>query len=109
MVSPPDLLRCRVRFPGSAGAAAARHNGVCPDPADCPEGYVNLKGDCVVAAPKTAGVDPSSGIQYQCAPAGCAFRVPYGPYCGFPSGCSAACAAPKYRLAFANPAFICTE
>ena len=88
---------------------SARHNGVCADPADCPDGYVNLRGDCVVAAPRTSGVDPSSGIAYQCAPAGCFFRIPAGAYCPLPGGCSTACAAPKYRLAFANPGFLCTE
>lgn len=88
---------------------SARDNGVCADPADCPHGYINLSGACVVAAPTTAGTDTASGIAYQCAPGGCVFRVPAGPYCGASSGCSAACATPKYRLAYASPGFICTE
>ena len=88
---------------------SARHDGVCPDLADCPEGYVNLEGTCVVAAPSKAGTDPSTGTVYRCAAAGCVFQVPPGPYCQSSYGCTTACAAPKFRLAFASPGYLCTE
>lgn len=86
-----------------------RDNGVCADPTDCPRGYVNLRGACVVAAPTTSGVDVATGTAYYCGPAGCVFRLPQGPYCGSATGCTTACASPKYRLAFASPGFLCTE
>lgn len=88
---------------------SSRHNGACADPTDCPDGYVNLEGACAVAAPVTSGVDPASGIGFQCQAAGCVFRIPFGAYCPSFTGCMASCASPRYRLAFRANGLACTE
>ncbi|MEO7330936.1 MAG: hypothetical protein ABI193_20340, partial [Minicystis sp.] len=43
---------------------SARHNAACSEASDCPAGYVNLSGECVVAAPDVRGTDAASGITY---------------------------------------------
>jgi hypothetical protein len=87
-----------------------RHDGVCPVAGQCPPGYVNLVGACVVAAPKATGKDPSTGIAWQCGAGGCSYELPRAvdPACTGAS-CRAACPAPDFRLAQMGDKLVCIE
>lgn len=103
----PDSITGQCTPPCADGSA--RHNATCADPNDCPTGYVNLYGECVVAAPKTRGADPATGIQYACAAAGCGFVVPSGVYgCARP-WCSVSCPSPRFRLSSGAYGMTCVE
>ena len=88
---------------------SARHNAVCPDLGDCPAGYVNLYGECVVAAPNVRGTDPDTRINYACAAGGCSFVVPFGVYGCFMPWCTASCPSPQFRLSYGGNGMSCTE
>lgn len=93
----------------SCGDGSARHNGACADPNDCPAGYVNLYGECVVAAPSVTGYDPASQIRFACAPGGCTYGVTFGQYgCVFPE-CQFSCPSPRFRLTRFLWTFACSE
>ena len=49
-----------------------RNSNACPVANQCPPGYVNLIGNCVVAAPVVSGQDAKTGILYTCSSGGCA-------------------------------------
>lgn len=103
----PDSITAQCVPPCPDGSP--RHNAVCADPRDCPAGYVNLYGECVVAAPDVQGTDPSTGIRYACAAGGCGFVIPSGSYgCSLP-WCTASCPSPRFRLISEPPGFACTE
>lgn len=103
----PDSITGQCTPPCADGSA--RHNAACPNPNDCSAGYVNLYGECVVAAPKTQGTDNATGIRYACAAAGCGFVVPFGVYgCRLP-WCSMSCPSPRFRLSSAAEGLKCTE
>lgn len=57
----PDSITGQCTPPCADGSA--RHNAVCPVLTDCPAGYVNLYGECVVAAPSGSGGDSSIGAR----------------------------------------------
>ncbi|MFO0757495.1 MAG: C1 family peptidase [Byssovorax sp.] len=88
---------------------SARYNGACADPRDCPPGYVNLYGECVVAAPDVRGSDPTSGISYACAAGGCSYAIPFGTYGCFTPWCSVSCPSPRFRLAGSPYGLVCSE
>ncbi len=102
----PDSISGQCVPPCSDGSA--RQNGVCADPVDCPPGYVNLTGQCVVAAPTQRGTDPSTGISFLCGPGGCTYYVPFGPYCALP-WCAVSCPAPRFSLAATPGELSCSE
>ncbi len=87
----------------------ARHEGACPDLRDCPEGYVNLEGECVIAAPTRTGRDPATGVTWSCAPGGCSYIIPAGnPGCFLP-WCSVSCPSPRFLLASEDVGYTCIE
>ena len=103
----PDSITGQCTPPCPDGSA--RHNAACADPSDCPAGYVNLYGECVVAAPNVRGTDPDTRINYACAAGGCSFVIPFGVYgCRLP-WCTASCPAPRFRLSLGSNGLSCTE
>ncbi len=103
----PDSITGQCTPPCADGSA--RHNAACPDLTDCPAGYVNLYGECVVAAPNVRGSDPATGIHYACAAAGCGFVVPLGVYGCRSEWCSTSCPSPRFRLSYGVEGMRCTE
>ena len=103
----PDSITGQCTPPCADGSA--RHNAACPDLSECPTGYVNLYGECVVAAPNVRGTDSASGIQYACAAAGCGFVVPFGVHGCAMQWCSTSCPSPRFRLTSGPLGMACTE
>lgn len=88
---------------------SARHNATCPDATQCPAGYVNLYGECVVAAPTAKGMDPASKVRYNCAPGGCSYVVPFGFGGCFLPWCTVSCPSPRFRLTTDTVSMACSE
>jgi len=103
----PDSITGQCTPPCPDGSA--RHNAACPDLKDCPAGYVNLFGECVVAAPNVQGTDPATGVRYACAAGGCSYVIPFGVQGCFLPWCSVSCPAPRFRLSSSPYGFSCTE
>jgi Papain family cysteine protease len=99
---------------GSCAPACAdgspRHADVCPVTGQCPPGFVNLTGACVLAAPSGSGKDAATGIAWTCGAGGCSYTVPRAadPAC---TGalCKVSCPAPDFRLAREQGALTCIE
>jgi hypothetical protein len=90
------------------GDSSPRFNGACPVATHCAAGFVNLSGQCVVAAPSESGVNPSTKIAHRCGPGGCLYTLPKGaPGCAF-AWCSITCAAPRYKLSFGPAGHACS-
>jgi hypothetical protein len=104
----PDSIRgtCAPSCPDGS----PRHDGVCPVAGQCPGGYVNLIGACVLAAPASTGKDPGTGVSWRCGPGGCSYELPRAvdPACTGAT-CRAACPAPDFRLARMGEALVCIE
>jgi hypothetical protein len=102
----PDSIRgtCTPACPDGS----PRSDGFCADLSHCPAGQVNLTGVCVVAAPKTRGSDPKTGIAWACGPGGCAYDVPkkVAPDCKG-NVCKTSCPAPIFRLATTGDDLTC--
>ena len=86
---------------------------MCPPPpsasSGCPQGYTNLLGICVIAAPALAGSDAATGIRYRCGPGGCNYLYPRGQgKCPFAT-CSKSCPAPKFHLTFGPLGVGCSD
>jgi hypothetical protein len=83
---------------------------VCPVAGQCPDGYVNLTGACVLAAPTASGRDPSTGIEWTCGPGGCSYVLPRSsdPTCTG-AVCKASCPAPDFRVARMGRSLVCVE
>ncbi|MCC6558669.1 MAG: hypothetical protein IT372_37515 [Polyangiaceae bacterium] len=103
----PDSITGECTPPCPDGSA--RHNAACADPNDCPAGYVNLYGECVVAAPDVRGTDPRTGIMYACAPGGCSFVIPFGVFGCARAWCTASCPSPRFQLTSGPSGFSCSE
>jgi len=88
---------------------SARHNAVCAESSQCPQGYVNLSGECVVAAPTARGLDPASNIRYNCAPGGCSYVVPFGLGGCILPWCTLSCPSPRFQLAVDAGSLACVE
>lgn len=88
---------------------SARHNAVCAESSQCSQGYVNLSGECVVAAPTARGMDPASNIRYNCAPGGCSYVVPFGLGGCFLPWCTLSCPSPRFQLAVDASSLACVE
>ena len=88
-----------------------RHDGVCPLGGQCPAGFVNLTGACVLAAPTVAGKDPATSISWTCGPGGCSYVLPRASDAGCTGAtCQASCPAPDFILArMASGDLVCME
>jgi hypothetical protein len=104
----PDSIRgtCAPACPDGS----PRHDGVCPVAGQCPAGFVNLTGACVLAAPSATSRDATSGIAWTCGPGGCAYTVPKAadPQCTGGT-CRVSCPAPDFRLARSAAGLTCVE
>lgn len=102
----PDSIRgtCTPACPDGS----PRSDGFCADLSHCPAGQVSLTGVCVVAAPKTRGSDPKTGLAWACGPGGCAYDVPkkLAPDCKG-NVCKTSCPAPIFRLATTGDDLTC--
>jgi hypothetical protein len=104
----PDSIRatCAPACPDHS----PRHDGVCAVAGQCPSGFVNLTGACVLAAPTANGKDTDSGATWSCGPGGCTYEVPRlsDPACTG-ARCRASCPAPDFILARMGDALVCVE
>ncbi|HEY8078230.1 MAG TPA: C1 family peptidase, partial [Labilithrix sp.] len=92
----PDSISgaCSQRCPDGS----PRHDGVCPVAGQCPAAYVNLTGQCVLAAPTANGADRD--VSWRCGPGGCTWTVPkkLDAQCTGTT-CLVSCPAPEFRVA----------
>jgi hypothetical protein len=104
----PDSIRATCAPP--CPDHSPRHDGICPLPGQCPAGFVNLTGACVLAAPTATGRDPESGASWSCGAGGCSYEVPRtsDPACTG-TRCRASCPAPDFILARMGDALVCVE
>ena len=87
-----------------------RHDGVCPVAGQCPAGFVNLTGACVLAAPAATGTDPESHVTWTCGPGGCSYVLPRSSDAACTgSACQASCPAPDFILAKMGAELVCVE
>ena len=70
----PDSIRATCEPP--CPDHSPRQDGVCAVAGQCPAGYVNLTGACVLAAPTASGKDPDTGVTWTCGPGGCSYVLP---------------------------------
>ena len=87
-----------------------RHDDVCPVPGQCPKDYVNLTGECVLAAPSASGHDPETGVSWTCGAGGCSYKLPKSvdPGCHGES-CAMSCPAPDFHVAKMGSTLVCVE
>ena len=104
----PDSIRAACSPPCPDGSP--RHDDVCAVAGQCPASYVNLSGQCVLAAPSVKGLDPATGVGWTCGPGGCAYTLPRAsdPTCSG-STCAASCPAPDFHIARMGDALVCVE
>jgi hypothetical protein len=104
----PDSIRAICSRP--CADHSPRHDGVCPVAGQCPAGFVNLTGACVLAAPSVGGSDPDSGTAWTCGPGGCSYvlRRPSDSACTGAS-CQVSCPAPDFILAKMGNELVCEE
>jgi hypothetical protein len=86
-----------------------RHNNVCGRTSDCPQGQINLMGECFLAAPAGQGMDPASRVSWSCGPGGCAYTMPQGILNCQHAQCAVSCPAPDFRLATTSRGFGCID
>jgi hypothetical protein len=91
------------------GDGGPRHAGYCGTTEDCGRGYVNVAGDCVLAAPKAAGTEPKSGIAFACTPSGCVYTIPKSVAGCAEARCQKSCPAPDFRLGSGKSGLLCLE
>ena len=104
----PDSISgtCAPRCPDGS----PRHNDVCAVPGQCPAGLVNLTGECVLGAPRSAsGTDPASRVRWACGLGGCTYWLPQGQAGCTRQECSVSCPAPDFRLASGSRGLVCIE
>jgi hypothetical protein len=104
----PDSIRATCARP--CVDHSPRHDGVCPVAGQCPAGYVNLTGACVLAAPSASGRDPATGVAWTCGPGGCSYVLPRAvdPGCTGAT-CQVSCPAPDFILARMGSELVCEE
>jgi hypothetical protein len=104
----PDSVRgtCAPRCPDGS----PRYDGVCPVAGQCPASFVNLSGSCVLAAPTSSGMDPMTGVHWDCGPGGCSYELPRAsdPTCTG-NTCKASCPAPDFRVATQGKTLTCVD
>ena len=86
-----------------------RHGGYCGMTEDCARGFVNVAGDCVLAAPAARGTEPKTGIAFACAPSGCVYTIPKGVAGCAEATCQKSCPAPDFRLGRGRAGSLCLE
>jgi hypothetical protein len=91
------------------GDGGPRHGGYCGTTEDCTKGFVNVAGECVIAAPRSKGTEPSKGIAFACAPSGCVYTIPKGVEGCNDASCQKSCPAPDYRLGAGKTGLLCLE
>jgi hypothetical protein len=77
--------------------------------ADCPAGMVNLTGECMMAAPRSAGTDATSKVKWECGAGGCVYTVPKDKLECKDKDCQVSCPAPDFRLATTSKGLVCVE
>jgi hypothetical protein len=87
-----------------------RHDEVCAVAGECPKDYVNLTGECVLAAPSATGRDKESGIAWTCGAGGCSYTLPKSedPACTGQT-CQTSCPAPDFHVAQMGKTLVCIE
>ena len=87
-----------------------RHNDVCASSNQCPKDFVNLTGECVLAAPVSSGKDPATSIAWVCGPGGCSYTLPKSvdPSCTGET-CQTSCPAPDFHVAKMGSTLVCIE
>lgn len=76
---------------------SARNDGACAETGECEAGEVNVKGQCVRAAPTLTVKKESYAIK--CAPGGCVYGFRNGTAgCTRETGCVLSCPAPTFKL-----------
>jgi hypothetical protein len=104
----PDSIRATCAPP--CPDHSPRHDGVCAVAGQCPTGFVNLVGTCVLAAPAVAGKDPDSGISWTCGPGGCSYTLPRASSTTCTGAiCQTSCPAPDFLLATMGNEVVCVE
>jgi Papain family cysteine protease len=87
-----------------------RHNDVCAVGGQCPDGTVNLTGECLMAAPAhSTGTDATTHVRWSCGAGGCAYWVPEGFGDCKGGECAVSCPAPDFRLATTQKGVVCVE
>jgi hypothetical protein len=86
-----------------------RHGGVCSLPGQCPPGFTNLSGQCVVSPASKLQRDPASGVFWRCGAGGCSYIIPGGRWGCNRRWCSVSCPSPKYGLTVTPTGFSCSE
>jgi hypothetical protein len=87
-----------------------RHDDVCAESGQCPKDYVNLTGECVLAAPSASGHDTATGIAWTCGPGGCSYTLPKTVDEGCTgSSCQMSCPAPDFHVAKMGKTLVCVE
>lgn len=104
----PDSIRASCAPP--CPDHSPRHDGVCAIAGQCPAGFVNLTGTCVLAAPSVNAKDPATGIAWTCGPGGCSYTLPRAsdPGCTG-SVCQVSCPAPDFIVAKMGSELVCVE
>jgi hypothetical protein len=104
----PDSIRATCAPP--CPDHSPRHDGVCPVAGQCGDGYVNLTGACVLAAPSGSGKDPDTGITWTCGPGGCSYVLPRSADASCTGAvCQASCPAPDFIMAKMGDELVCIE
>jgi hypothetical protein len=91
------------------GDGGPRHGGYCGTTEDCTKGFVNVAGECVLAAPKAKGTEPRTGISFACAPSGCVYTIPRNVEGCTDARCQKSCPAPDFRLGSGKGGLLCLE
>jgi hypothetical protein len=112
---------------GKCTEGGPRHNNVCPEEKkgekekgekgkgdkgeghsdDCPKGFINLTGECVLSAPKGSGTEGK--VKWECGLTGCTYEVPKGELDCKDKECQVSCPAPDFRLATEKKGLVCIE
>ena len=104
----PDSIRATCEPP--CPDHSPRQDGVCAIAGQCPVGYVNLTGTCLLAAPTASGKDPDTGVTWTCGPGGCSYVLPHEADSACTGAvCQASCPAPDFILAKMGNELVCME
>jgi hypothetical protein len=87
----------------------AEHSGYCGVTEDCTKGFVNISGECVLAAPTAKSTEPKTGIAFTCTPTGCLYTIPKGIEACTAATCQKSCPAPDFRLGKGKGGVLCIE
>jgi hypothetical protein len=95
---------------GKCPDGSPRHNNVCADDKkECPNGTVNLTGECVLAAPKGKGTEDKNQVKWECGAGGCSYEIPKDKLDCKEKECAVSCPSPAFRLATTPKGLACVE